>query len=216
MVLKYSIPPLPYAYDALEPHISGQIMNIHHTKHHQTYVNNLNNALETLDALTKSSDIVSHLHLQAAISFNAGGHINHTLFWENLSPATSTTAQISSSPKISAALAVRWGSVERFQESFTTVLLGLKGSGWGWLVQDIESGTLEIITTKDQEIVPGNKKPLLGIDFWEHAYYLQYLNNKAAYAKEIWKVVNWAKIEERYMGSPENVFGHLKLLKGEL
>ncbi len=106
--------------------------------------------------------------------------------------------------------------MEKFQEKFNAVLLGLKGSGWGWLVQDTESGILEIVTSKDQDIVPGGKKPLLGIDMWEHAYYLQYLNDKGAYAKSIWKVVNWKKIEERFEGGPEAVWGGLAGLKSSI
>lgn len=191
-------------------------MKIHHTKHHQTYISNLNNALTALATATSSSDIVTHLYLQAAISFNAGGHINHTLFWENLTPATSPSAQPSAAPKLMAAINSRWGSIESFQEKFTAALLGIKGSGWGWLTQDVGSGDLEIVTTKDQEFVAAGKKPILGVDFWEHAYYLQYLNNKALYATEIWKVVNWAKIEARFVGGVENIYGDLKGLRSGL
>ncbi|KAF4627143.1 hypothetical protein G7Y89_g11012 [Cudoniella acicularis] len=213
---KYTLPALPYAHDALEPHISDQIMTLHHTKHHQAYVNNLNAALSSQATVSSTNNIVGQLHLQNAINFNAGGHINHTLFWENLIPASSPSAQVTTAPKLMAALTSRWGSLEKFQEKFNTVLLGLKGSGWGWLVQDTESGILDIITSKDQDIVPAGKKPLLGIDMWEHAYYLQYLNDKASYAKGIWKVVNWAKVEERFEGSFEATFGNLAGLRGNL
>ncbi|KAI0998381.1 hypothetical protein K3495_g9816 [Podosphaera aphanis] len=216
MTAKYTLPDLPYAYDALEPHISSQIMTIHHTKHHQTYITNLNNALVSLTTALNTSNVVQQLYLQAAISFNAGGHINHSLFWENLAPASSPSAQSSMAPQLTAAINNRWGSISRFQESFNAVLLGIKGSGWGWLVQDLESGALEIITTKDQEIVPTGKKPLLGVDFWEHAYYLQYLNNKGAYAAQIWSVINWAQVEARFVGSVESVYGNLKGLRSEL
>jgi superoxide dismutase, Fe-Mn family len=191
-------------------------MTLHHDKHHQTYVNNLNAALTSQAAATNKNDIVAQLHLQVNINFNAGGHINHTLFWENLTPASSPSAQPTSAPKLSTALTSRWGSVEKFQEKFNAVLLGLKGSGWGWLVQDTESGILEIITSKDQDIVPGGKKPLLGIDFWEHAYYLQYLNDKATYAKSIWKVVNWKKVEDRFEGGSDAVWGSLAGLKSSI
>ncbi len=207
---------LTESWQALEPYISGQIMKIHHTKHHQTYVNNLNVSVATLATVTSKNDIVAQLHLQAAINFNAGGHINHSLFWENLVPASSPSASPSSAPKLSAALAARYGSVEKFQDKFNAVLLGLKGSGWGWLVQDTESGILDIITSKDQDIVPAGKKPLLGVDFWEHAYYLQYLNDKASYAKGIWKVVNWKKVEERFEGGVESVFGDLAGLRSNI
>ncbi|PMD15197.1 superoxide dismutase [Hyaloscypha hepaticicola] len=194
---KYILPDLPYAYNALEPHISAQIMTLHHTKHHQAYVNNLNAALLSLATATSKNDIVAQLHLQVAINFNAGGHINHTLFWENLVPASSPSADSSSAPKLISALSARWGSFEKFQEAFNAVLLGIKGSGWGWLVQDLESGSLEIITSEDQDIVP-------------------YLNDKGAYAKGIWKVVNWKKVEARFNGGPEAVWGSLVGLKSSI
>jgi superoxide dismutase, Fe-Mn family len=233
---KYTLPPLPYAYDvsylipslnpkpkltyphlqALEPYISFQIMTLHHTKHHQTYITNLNLALSSQATASTKNDIISQLHLQSAINFAAGGHINHTLFWENLSPPTSPSASPSSAPTLISALTTRYGSLENFQSKFNAVLLGLKGSGWGWLVQDVESGGLEIITSKDQDIVPQGKKPLLGVDMWEHAYYLQYLNDKGGYAKGIWNIVNWERVEERFTGSEEAVFGSLKGLRGSL
>ncbi|TVY73240.1 Superoxide dismutase [Mn] [Lachnellula suecica] len=213
---KYSLPSLPYAYDALEPSISAQIMTLHHTKHHQTYINNLNAALASQATATAKNDIVASLHLQNAMNFNAGGHINHTLFWENLVPASSPSAQPTAAPKLVAAISSRWGSLEKFQEKFTATLLGLKGSGWGWLVQDTETGNLELTTSKDQDIVPAGKKPILGIDMWEHAYYLQYLNDKASYAKNIWKVVNWKVLEERYESGFEGVFGPLAGLRSSI
>jgi Fe-Mn family superoxide dismutase len=191
-------------------------MILHHTKHHQTYINNLNAALASQATATSKNDIVASLHLQNAMNFNAGGHINHTLFWENLVPASSPNAQPPAAPKLVAALASRWGSLEKFQEKFNATLLGLKGSGWGWLVQDIETGNLELTTSKDQDIVPAGKKPILGVDMWEHAYYLQYLNDKASYAKNIWKVVNWKKLEERYESGFEGVFGPLAGLRSSI
>lgn len=191
-------------------------MTIHHSKHHQTYVTNLNASLASQTTASSQNDIVSQLHLQNAINFNAGGHINHTLFWENLVPASSPDANYSSAPKLSVALSQRYGSIEKFQEKFTAVLLGLKGSGWGWLVQDNESGILDIITSKDQDIVPAGKKPLLGVDFWEHAYYLQYLNDKAGYAKQIWKIVNWKVLEERFTGGEDRIWGSLKGLRSNI
>ncbi|KAI9868711.1 MAG: hypothetical protein M1813_004562 [Trichoglossum hirsutum] len=207
---KYSLPPLPYAYDALEPYISGQIMTIHHTKHHQTYVNNLNAALETLATYTQTADIPSHIALQQAIKFNGGGHINHSLFWENLTPANCSGAGESAGPHIRKAIKERWGSEEAFKKAFGTTLLGLQGSGWGWLVRDEEFGSLEIITTKDQDPVPAGKVPIFGVDMWEHAYYLQYLNNKAEYIKGIWNVINWDTAEKRYAGGRNDAFSVLK------
>ncbi|KAK0100407.1 hypothetical protein ONS96_007685 [Cadophora gregata f. sp. sojae] len=191
-------------------------MTLHHTKHHQTYINILNATLASQVTASSKSDIVTQLHLQTNLNFSAGGHINHTLFWENLIPSSSPSSQPSSAPKLTAALTTRFGSVEKFQEKFNDVLLGLKGSGWGWLVQDVETGGLEIITSKDQDIVPAGKKPLLGIDMWEHAYYLQYLNDKGSYAKGVWKVVNWKKVEERFEGSFDAVFGQLAGLRSSI
>merc|ERR1712225_197142 len=190
--MAFTLPPLPYAYDALEPQISAQIMTLHHTKHHQTYINVLNATLASQATASNKSDIVTQI------------------------PSSSPSAQPSAAPKLSAALTSRFGSVEKFQEKFNAVLLGLKGSGWGWLVQDVETGGLEIITSKDQDIVPAGKKPLLGIDMWEHAYYLQYLNDKGSYAKGIWKVVNWKKLEERFEGSFDAVFGQLAGLRSSI
>jgi Fe-Mn family superoxide dismutase len=191
-------------------------MTLHHTKHHQAYINNLNTALASQATVSGKNDIAAQLHLQAAINFHAGGHINHTLFWENLAPASSPSTQPSSASKLAAALTSRWGSLEKFQGKFNAVLLELKGSGWGWLVQDTESGMLDIVTSKDQDIVPGGKKPLLGVDMWEHAYYLQYLNDKGAYARGIWEVINWRKVEERFEGGVEAVWGDLVGLRSGL
>lgn len=184
-------------------------MTLHHSKHHQAYVNNLNAALTS----QASADLITQLHLQAAINFNAGGHINHTLFWENLCPQLSSGAPGTALTK---ALEARWGSIQGFKDAFSTILLGIKGSGWGWLVQDHATGNLELLTSKDQDILPAGKKPLLGIDMWEHAYYLQYLNDKSGYVKGIWNIVNWAVVERRLIGGKEEVWGDLGPLKSTM
>ncbi|KAK7422582.1 Superoxide dismutase [Mn], mitochondrial [Neonectria punicea] len=204
----YSLPALPYAYNALEPSISGQIMELHHGKHHQAYVTNLNNALKTYATATSSGDIAGQIALQGAIKFNGGGHINHSLFWENLTPASSPDAQPDSAPTLMAEIAKTWGSLEGFQAAMTKTLLGLQGSGWGWLVKDAQG--LRIVTTKDQDPVVGGEVPVFGIDMWEHAYYLQYLNGKAAYIENIWKVINWKTSEARFTGSREDAFKILR------
>lgn len=191
-------------------------MVLHHSKHHQTYVNNLNAALSSQAAAVSSKDIVTQLDLQIAIRFNAGGHINHTLFWENLTPASSASVPESNYSELAAALKKRWGSLNSFKSKFEAALLGIKGSGWGWLIQDEESGYLEITTTKDQDLVSKGKKPLLGIDMWEHAYYLQYLNDKKQYVEGIWKVVNWPVVEKRYKSTANEIFGALKGLKASI
>lgn len=193
-------------------------MSLHHTKHHQAYVANLNNALVTQAAASATNSIVQQVHLQAAIRFNAGGHINHTLFWDNLTPAAGTSASPTSSgaPRLVTALTSQWGSVDTFKAKFEEMLLGLQGSGWGWLVQDVETNTLEIITSKDQDIVPKGKKPLLGIDMWEHAYYLQYLNNKKEYVSGIWNIINWTAVEKRFGSSIDTVFSVVGTLAASL
>jgi Fe-Mn family superoxide dismutase len=191
-------------------------MVLHHSKHHQTYVNNLNIALQAQSVAASSKDIVEQLNLQSAVRFSAGSHINHTLFWENLAPPSSTSEPGSPCPGINAALKERWNSVDGFKENFEDTLLTIQGSGWGWLVQDAESGYLDIITTKDQDIVPKGKKPLLGVDMWEHAYYLQYLNNKKDYIRGIWHVINWPVVEKKFLASSEAVFGLLQGLNSVL
>ena len=186
----------------MEPVISKQIMEIHHQKHHQTYITNLNAALTAQSTALQSQDVPQLISLQQKIKFNGGGHINHSLFWKNLTPASSPQAKLESAPGIKAAIERKWGSYEAFQKVFSATLLGIQGSGWGWLVANKPKGELEIVTTKDQDPVTGDT-PLFGIDMWEHAYYLQYLNNKASYVEGIWKIINWSTVEDRYQNGIE-------------
>ncbi|KAL5362186.1 Manganese/iron superoxide dismutase [Aspergillus floccosus] len=199
MAPRFTLPALPYAYDALEPSISKQIMELHHTKHHQTYITNLNAALDAQSTAQQTNDVPQLIALQQKIKFNGGGHINHSLFWTNLAPYGSPQTDIAgAAPNLKAAIEAQWGSVEQFQAAFNAVLLGLQGSGWGWLVRyPGAQWKLGIVTTKDQDPVT-EQVPVFGVDMWEHAYYLQYTNNKASYANEIWKVINWQTAEERY------------------
>ncbi|RYC53760.1 hypothetical protein CHU98_g12449 [Xylaria longipes] len=206
----YKLPPLPYAYDALEPSISKQIMELHHDKHHQTYITNLNKALEVSAVATAEGRLHDAAAQLSAIRFNGGGHINHSLFWEGLSPASSPDAQPSAAPKLQAAINNTWGSLDKFKAAFGTALLGIQGSGWGWLVKEAGTGQLRIVTLANQEAVVVGDTPLLGVDMWEHAYYLQYLNGKAAYVDNIWKVLNWKTAEARYSETREDVFKVLK------
>ncbi|KAI8285907.1 Superoxide dismutase [Colletotrichum sp. SAR 10_98] len=201
---QYTLPKLPYAYDALEPHISAQIMELHHSKHHQTYVTNLNKAIETYNA----NPLQSRIAVLAALNFHGGGHINHSLFWENLSPASSPDASPDSAPSLIAEITRVWGSLDKFKQAFNAALLGITGSGWGWLVKDDTTG-LSIITTKDQDPVTKGV-PIFGVDMWEHAYYLQYLNGKAAYVDNIWNVINWKTAESRFSGTRDDAFKALK------
>lgn len=150
-------------------------MQLHHSGHHATYVKNLNATLASLSALSSSSapdSLPGTLALQQALRFNAGGHVNHSLFWEGMAPANSPAARTEAAPRLSAAIAARWGSVEGFRAALAKALLGIQGSGWAWLVG--EGGvSLRIVTTKDQEaVVEEGSVPILGVDMWEHAYYL--------------------------------------------
>ncbi|KAF2151449.1 superoxide dismutase mitochondrial precursor [Myriangium duriaei CBS 260.36] len=208
-VKEYSLPNLLYGYEALEPIISKEIMTLHHSKHHATYVKNINAALKKLtEQITPSSALVEHVSLLQTIKFNGGGHINHSLFWQNLAPPkSSATKADSAAPKLSAALQKRYGSIDAFKQAFQTLLLAIQGSGWGWLVSDAKNPDhLDIIQTHDQDPVPAQYKPILGIDMWEHAYYLQYQNNKAGYVEKVWEVVNWETLEKRYGGSVREVY----------
>ncbi|KAL1645084.1 Superoxide dismutase [Mn], mitochondrial [Didymella pomorum] len=217
---QYTLPKLPYAYDALEPHISAQIMELHHSKHHQTYITNLNAALKTQAEAMHTSDITSQVSLQQGIKFNAGGHINHSLFWQNLAPASSAEAKSSAAPELVKQIKATWGDEDKFKEAFNAALLSIQGSGWGWLIK-VETGKeqrLAIVTTKDQDPVVGKGEvPIFGVDMWEHAYYLQpfadskkYLNGKAAYVQNIWNVISWKTAEDRFLGSRADAFKVLK------
>jgi Fe-Mn family superoxide dismutase len=170
----YTLPALPYAYDALEPHISAQIMELHHSKHHQAYVTNLNNALASHVAAVASSDVAAQIALQQAIKFNGGGHINHSLFWKNLAPAGTEETKPGAARELVAAIEKTWGSLDSFKKAFSSTLLSIQGSGWGWLVKETGNRAgLRIVVTKDQDPVVGGDVPIFGVDMWEHAYYLQ-------------------------------------------
>jgi superoxide dismutase, Fe-Mn family len=187
-------------------------MELHHSKHHQTYVTSLNSALKTYHTAQETNDVPTQIQLQSLIKFHGGGHINHSLFWQNLTPPNSTDANPSAAPQLMQAIKATWSSEEEFKKKFTAALLGLQGSGWGWLVKyEGENGRLGIVTTKDQDPIVGpGEVPLLGVDMWEHAYYLQYLNGKAAYVENIWTVINWKAVEQRFNGGRNGAFSILK------
>jgi len=185
-------------------------MELHHSKHHQTYITNLNAALKSQVQALKNNDIPTQIANQQAITFNGGGHINHSLFWKNLAPPSSSDVKPSAAPKLSAAIAEQWGSTDSLKQVFNKKLLGIQGSGWGWLIKDNETQRVAIITTKDQDPVPATTTPIFGVDMWEHAYYLQYLNGKAAYVENIWNVINWKTAEERFNGGRDDAFKVLK------
>jgi len=195
--VSYKLPDLPYDYKELEPVISGEIMELHHKKHHQAYVNNLNAAMEKHLAAENKNDIATMISLQGAIKFNGGGHVNHSIFWTNLAPPKKGGGE---PPKgeLLQKIQTQWGSVDKFIEKFNAQTAAIQGSGWGWLGYNKEEDRLSIITTSNQDplIISGNT-PLLGIDVWEHAYYLQYKNARPDYLKAIWKVVNWQNVASR-------------------
>ena len=197
---KYTLPDLPYDFAALEPHISGKIMQLHHDKHHQAYVDKLNAAVEGYPELGNRSieDLLQHLgdlpeSARTAIRNNGGGHYNHSLFWQWMSP------QGGGEPagELTGALNKKYGGFQSFVDEFTTKATGVFGSGWVWLMP-----SMDIITTPNQDspIMEGKPAPILGLDVWEHAYYLDYKNVRADYLKAWWDVVNWRKVEEGYGG----------------
>lgn len=198
--MSFTLPALPYAYDALEPAFDARTMEIHHTKHHQTYVNNLNAALEGhADLAAKSiEDLVANLKdlpesIQTAVRNNGGGHFNHSFFWESLQ-APSAEAAIPASLK--SRLEADFGSVEAFKESFAKAAATRFGSGWAWLVD--RDGHLEVLSTANQDTaLELGLKPLLGLDVWEHAYYLHYQNRRPDYIQAFFSVVNWDKVASR-------------------
>ncbi|MEC7803038.1 MAG: superoxide dismutase [Verrucomicrobiota bacterium] len=203
--MTYSLPSLPYSTDALEPHIDARTMEIHHGKHHQTYVNNLNAALDGHpEFLEKSVDeLISNLTALPedkvnAVRNNGGGHSNHTFFWEVMSP----TGGGSPNGSLLDAITSTFGSFDNFKEAFTKAALTRFGSGWVWLIKKNES--LEVVSTPNQDsplmngIVESNGIPIIGLDLWEHAYYLNYQNRRPDYVGAFWNVVDWQKAAARF------------------
>ncbi len=195
----FELPKLPYAYNALEPYIDEQTMTIHHTKHHQAYVDNANKALSGTEFENASmQEILTSLDkvpesVRTAVRNNVGGHYNHSRFWEMMGPGKGG----SPSGELEEELTKKFGGFEKFQEQFTAAALGRFGSGWAWLVSD-NSG-LAITSTPNQDTPKSEGKHVfLGIDVWEHAYYLKYQNKRADYIKQWWSVVNWDYVTERY------------------
>ncbi len=194
----YKLPELPYDFSALEPVISAEIMQLHYSKHHQGYVTNLNAALEKYRDAEAKGDIAAMIGLQQAIKFNGGGHVNHSIFWTNLAPIGKGGGEL---PKgeLDKALQAEFGSLDAFVEKLSAAAVAVQGSGWGWLGYNKAGGKLLIATCCNQDPLSTlGFVPLLGIDVWEHAYYLQYKNVRADYVKNIWKIVYWKNVEERY------------------
>ncbi|KAF7979720.1 hypothetical protein HWV62_41074 [Athelia sp. TMB] len=191
----HTLPELPYAYDALEPHISKEIMTLHHSKHHQTYVTGLNAAEETY---AKAPSTKERIALQAALKFNGGGHINHSLFWKNLAPTGSESTKVEKAPKLVKAIEETFGSLAEFKKTFNAKTAGVQGSGWGWLGYNESTRVLEVVTTPNQDPLISHV-PIIGVDIWEHAFYLQYKNVKPDYLNAIWNVINFEEAEKRFI-----------------
>lgn len=197
--MAYELPKLTYAYDALEPHIDARTMEIHHTKHHNTYVTNLNAAVEGTEFANKElNELISNIDAlpadkQTAVRNNGGGHANHTLFWEILAPGGSNVP----TGDLAAAIDAKFGSFDAFKEEFAKAATTRFGSGWAWLI--VDGGELAITSTPNQDSpVMEGKTPVLGLDVWEHAYYLNYQNRRPDYISAFWNVVNWDVVAEKY------------------
>jgi len=198
--MAFELPKLPYAYDALEPYIDAKTMEIHHTKHHNTYVTNLNAAVEGTEFADKDLiELISNLDAvpadkQTAVRNNGGGHANHSLFWEILTPGGAKAP----TGDLAAAIDAKFGSFDAFKDEFAKAAAGRFGSGWAWLVVD-KNGELKVTSTPNQDSpYMEGETPILGLDVWEHAYYLKYQNRRPEYISAFWNVVNWDVVAEKY------------------
>ena len=200
--MAYTLPELGYAYDALEPHIDAKTMEIHHTKHHQTYITNVNAALEGTEFADKDIlEVISNLDAlpaekQAAVRNNGGGHANHTLFWEVIAPGGSKEPV----GEVKAAIEAKFGSFEAFKEAFAAAGTTRFGSGWAWLIVDGDGVAVTSTPYQDSPVMEG-KTPILGLDVWEHAYYLNYQNRRPDYIGAFWNVVNWDVVEAKFQAA---------------
>jgi len=198
---KFELPELAYDYNALEPSISAETMEIHHSKHHQTYITNLNSTMEKIDSAMIAGNVSETVALQGALKFNGGGHINHTLFWENLSP-NSTFPSDDGGP-LQTAIQNRFESLDSMITEMSAKTIAVQGSGWGWLVYDPKNKMLDVVALPNQDPLEATTglKPLLGIDVWEHAYYVDYRNVRPDYVKAIWDIINWDVVQERLVAA---------------
>ncbi len=197
--MAYKLPELTYAYDALEPHIDARTMEIHHSKHHATYVANVNAALEGTEFADKDiNELIANLDAlpadkQTAVRNNGGGHANHTLFWEVIAPGGSNKPV----GEVAAAIEAKFGSFDAFKEEFAKAATTRFGSGWAWLIVNGDDVAITSTPNQDSPVMEG-KTPILGLDVWEHAYYLNYQNRRPDYIGAFWNVVNWDVVEEKF------------------
>lgn len=194
----HTLPDLPYDYDALEPVISREIMELHYKKHHQVYVDKLNKAIETEPSLTEVSlvEMLTNLegipeNVRSAVRNQGGGHYNHSLFWKIMSPQGGGEP----SGELAEKLVEKYGSFDAFVQQFNEKAIGLFGSGWVWLTKDLETIAL---SNQDVTMSLGKGEPIMGLDVWEHAYYLDYKNKRDEYIAQWWRVVNWTEVQKRY------------------
>lgn len=201
--MKHTLPQLTYGYEALEPYIDSKTMEIHHTKHHQAYIDKLNAALESYpDAAGKTvENLLADLDalpeaVRIAVRNHGGGHANHSLFWQVIGPGQAGQP----GGKLAEAINAAFGSFAAFKDAFSEAAAGRFGSGWAWLVKD-KNGALTVESTANQDSpLMAGKTPLLGLDVWEHAYYLKYQNRRPEYISAFWSIVNWQEVEKRYAG----------------
>ncbi|AOA61769.1 Superoxide dismutase [Mn], mitochondrial [Komagataella phaffii CBS 7435] len=196
---KVSLPDLRWDFHELEPFISGKINELHYTKHHQTYVNGYNAAIEQLSEAKETNNTPKVIELQQALRFHGGGYVNHNLFWDNLAPPKQGGGELpSESSDFSKKVIEEYGSFDSLISLTNSKLAGIQGSGWAFIVKNKENGSVEVVQRPNQDTVSGSLVPLVAIDAWEHAYYLQYQNVKADYFKAIWNVINWKEAEKRF------------------
>ena len=200
--MAFKLPELTYAYDALEPHIDAKTMEIHHSKHHNTYVTNLNAAVEGTEYADKDiNELIANIDAlpadkQTAVRNNGGGHANHTLFWELIAPGGSNTPV----GEVAAAIDAKFGSFDAFKEEFAKAATTRFGSGWAWLIVDGDGVAATSTPNQDSPVMEG-KTPILGLDVWEHAYYLNYQNRRPDYIGAFWNVVNWDVVEAKFQAA---------------
>ncbi|MCQ9164697.1 MULTISPECIES: superoxide dismutase [unclassified Arthrobacter] len=201
---KYTLPELSYDYAALEPNISARIMELHHSKHHAAYVAGANTALEQLAEARSTNNFANVAKYSKDLAFNLGGHTNHSIFWNNLSPEGGDKPE----GELAAAIDDAFGSFDAFRAHFTAAALGIQGSGWALLSFEGLGGNIVIEQLFDQQgNVPVATTPLLMLDMWEHAFYLDYVNVKADYVKAFWNIVNWADVAKRFDAARKNATG---------
>ena len=204
---EYTLPDLPYDYSALAPHISATIMELHHSKHHNTYVTGANTANAALAEARETGNLANVNKLEKDLAFNLGGHVNHSIFWTNLTPETGEPTG-----DLLEAIGRDFGDLEKFKAHFTATALGVQGSGWSVLAYDVLGQRLSVFQLFDQQgNVPFGLVPLLMLDVWEHAYYLDYQNVRADYVKAFWNIVDWNNVEARLAAATTKTDGLITL-----